>query len=318
MIRSGTTCFNEMYVVDVGEIATAASEIGVRATIAHGLIGEQPEKQLAIANKFIASWSNKNDLITPAISCHAPYSCSEELLIKSKKLAKKKKLKFHIHVSETRKEVFDILKKYGSYPVEYLHKIGIVDSDSIFAHAGWLTKREIGILGKARASIASCPISNLKLATGGIAQLYELNTAGATVALGSDGPASNNSHNMFETLKMASLLQKHHYWKADILSTEKVFDFATIKGAKALGLDCGEIKEGKLADLVLLDRKSAPNLWPNHDLLSNIVYVAGPQNVSDVIINGKIVMHDRVILTVDEEKVIEKANAAAMNVVKRK
>jgi 5-methylthioadenosine/S-adenosylhomocysteine deaminase len=225
-------------------------------------------------------------------------------------LQRKKKLKYHIHVAETRKEVFDVLKKTGKYPFEYLDSIGLMDKDSIFAHGGWLTKREISLAGKKGVSVASCPISNLKLATGGICQITELHQCGANVCLGTDSVGSNNCLNMFETTKMASLLQKHHYWKADVLPVKNVFDFATINGAKALGFNSGSIEEGKLADIVLLER--LPNLWPENDLLSNIVFAANPQNVSDVIINGQIVMQDRKITTINEYDAIKAAKESIL------
>ena len=187
--------------------------------------------------KFVSNWSNKSDLITLAISCHAPYTCSKELLIKSKEFANKNKLKFHIHISETRKEIFGCLNKYAKYPIEFLDEIGLIDQNTILAHASWVTKREIGIVAKRKATIVNCPISHLKLATGGICPVREYFEQGANVTLGTDGAASNNSLNMFETMKMSSLLQKHHYWKADAVPTQKFLDFATINGAKALGIN---------------------------------------------------------------------------------
>ena len=207
-----------------------------------------------------------------------------------------------MHVAETRKEIFEIQKRTGKYPYEYLDSLNVLDRNSIFAHGGWLTKREISLAGKKGLNVASCPISNLKLATGGIAQIYELDKAGANVCLGTDSAASNNSLNMFETMKMASLLQKHHYWNAGIINCKKIFEFATKNGAKALGFGetAGTIEEGKLADIVLLEK--LPNMLPENDVFANIIYSAGPANVSDVIINGKIIMKDRKILTIDENE----------------
>ena len=221
----------------------------------------------------------------------------------------------HVHASETRKEIFDCLKERGKYPIEYLEDIGFLGEDCILAHAGWLTKREIALIGKRKASVASCPISNLKLATGGISQITELAEAGANVALGTDSAASNNCLDMFQTMKMASLMQKHHYWKADILSTQKTFDYATKNGASALGFDSGTIEPGKLADIILLER--LPNLVPQHDLLSNLVFSAGAQNVTDSIINGVVAMRERRILTLDEARVMEQAEKSAQDIKTR-
>ncbi len=306
-IHSGVTSFNEMYIYHVDETAKAAEQIGIRIEIPKAMFdiipGRERDDELAGCEAFIREWKGKSPLIVPTVSCHAPYTCTEELMIKAKEIAKREGLKFHIHLSETRKEMLDILKNTGKYPFEYIDSIGLVDENSIFAHASWVTKREIALAGKKKAGIIHCPISNLKLATGGICPITEYDGAGATVAIGTDGSASNNSLNMFESMKMASLLQKHHYWKADAIPTQRIFDFATINGAKCLGINAGSIEKGKLADIVLLEKGA--NIVPEHDIIANLVYAAGPQNVTDVIINGKMIMKDRKILTIDEEKLLQ-------------
>jgi len=318
-IRGGVTAFNEMYIYHVNETAKAAQQIGMRVTIPRAMFDLVPERErddeLAAGGAFIREWEGKSPLVTPTVSCHAPYTCSDELLAKAKELADKKGLRFHMHLSETRKEMFDILKKTGKYPFEHMDSLGLVDENSIFAHASWVTKKEIKLAGGKGAAIAHCPISNMKLATGGICPISEYDTAGANVTIGTDGSASNNSLDLFESMKLAALLQKHHYWRADAISAQKIFDFATINGARALGINAGSIEKGKLADVVLLE-KGANNI-PEHDIIANLVYATGPQNVTDVIINGKQVMRDRKILTVDEEKIIEEAGKTAEELVKR-
>lgn len=313
-IRSGVATFNEMYIYHVNETARAAAAIGMRVAISRAMLnlvpGREREDELAAATAFLNEWKGKSPYIIPTVSCHAPYSCSDELLIKAKGLAKKEKLKFHIHISETREEVFDILKKTGKHPFEYLDSLGLLDADSIIAHAVMVSAREIKLAGKRKVSIAHCPVSNLKLATGGICPITEFDEAGSNVTIGTDGAASNNSLNMFESMKVAALLQKHHYWKADAMPAQRIFDFATINGARALGINAGSIRKGKLADIVLLDARM-PNLIPQHDLISNLVYAAGPQNVTDVIVNGRIAMQNREIKTVREEEVLSKASELA-------
>jgi 5-methylthioadenosine/S-adenosylhomocysteine deaminase len=312
MIRSGTTSFADMCIHDPEHVFRAAKEAGMRGIIARGLMDFRTKDfTLRVLKEVEKSLGYGSVIVRPSLSAHAPYTCSEELMVKTKELARRKKLRYQIHVSETRKEIFDVLGWTGKYPYEYLDSIGLMDSGSIFAHGGWLTKREINLAGKRKLNVASCPVSSLKLATGGITQLAELDAAGANVCLGTDGAASNNCLDMFQTLKMAALLQKHHYWKADILPTQKFLDFATRNGAKALGLNCGSIEKGKLADIILLER--GPNLRPGHDIIADIVYSAGPQNVSDVIINGKIVMRKREIKTLNEKKIMEDAETAASN-----
>ncbi|MBS3067706.1 amidohydrolase [Candidatus Micrarchaeota archaeon] len=306
MIRSGITSFLDMYITGVDEIAKACEETGIRASLSDAVINI-PGHDINRASSFAKKWKNKSTFVTPHISAHSIYACTEEMLIKGKELADKEKLKFHIHLSETRKEIFDCLNKTKKYPIEYLDSLGLLDENTILAHASWVTKREIALAGKKKATIVNCPISNLKLATGGICPVREYYQQGANVCIGTDGPASNNSLNMFESIKLSALLQKHHYWKADVLPTQAFLDFATINGAKALGINAGSLEKGKLADVVLLDA-NAVNLNPKHDLVSNIVYAASPANVTDVIINGKIIMRDKKILTVNGEKIIEKIN----------
>ncbi len=316
MIRSGTTSFAEMCLHDPRHVFEAAREAGMRGIIARGLMDFHSEDfRPRVLSEVEKSLGYGGGLVQASVSAHAPFTCSEELMLKTKEMARKRGLKYQIHVSETRKEIFEVQKRTGMFPYEYLDSIGVMDKDSIFAHGGWLTKKEMSLAGKKGLSVASCPVSNLKLATGGIAQLAELDSAGANVALGTDGAASNNCLDMFQTMKMASLLQKHHYWKADAIATQRVLDFATINGAKALGLDSGSLEPGRPADIILLER--GPNMFPEHDIVANIVYSAGPQNVSDVIIAGKIVMRRRAIATIDEKKAVEDAQRALSDLLSR-
>ncbi|HSB46643.1 MAG TPA: amidohydrolase [Candidatus Bilamarchaeum sp.] len=314
MMRGGTTSFAEMCIHDPKFIFEAAGEAGMRGIVARGLLDFRTEGfTRRVLSEVEKSLGYGRGIVRPSVAAHAPYTCSEELMLKTKEIAKARGLKFQMHAGETRKEVFQVQGWTGKYPFDYLDSIGLMDRDSIFAHGGWLTKKEMALAGSRGASIASCPISNLKLATGGICQIAELDRAGANVCLGTDGAASNNSLDMFQTMKMASLLQKHHYWKADAISAQRILDFATLGGAAALGFECGSIEAGKLADIVLLER--GPNMCPENSLVANLVYSAGPQNVSDVIIDGKLVMENRKILTLDEKKVMEEASKAASGIL---
>jgi len=313
MIRGGTTTFAEMCIHPVDGVFKAAMEAGMRGRIGRGLMDfNHPEWIPKIIKEVEASLQLGGGMLLPFVGAHAPYTCSEELLMKAKELARRNDLPFQMHVAETRKEVFDVLKARGKYPFEYLDSIGLMDSSSIFAHGNWLTKREMGIAGRAGITVAACPVSGLKLAVGGIAQLAELDALGANVTLGTDGAASNNSLDMFQTMKMSSLLQSHHYWKADALIAQKALDFSTINGAKALGFNSGSIEPGKEADIIILER--GPNMHPEHDLVANLVYSAGPQNVSEVVIGGKIIMQGRRILTIDEAAAIHDAEGAAKRI----
>lgn len=312
MIRSGTTAFNEMYVLGLKEIAQATEKGGVRASIGLGMIdkisGRQTEIELSSSIKFISELNNKR--VCPVMACHASYTCSSELIRKAKEYAKKKNLQFHMHASETRKEVFDILKETGKRPLEYFNELEVLDEKTVLAHAVFVSEREIILAGKTKTNISHNPVSNLKLASGGFCPVSEFMHAGANVTLGTDGAASNNSLNMIETMKFAALLQKNHYWDPRVLSAHQVLDFATINGAKALGIDAGSIEEGKLADIVIADL-NAPNLAPVHNYFANVVYAMNPSNITDVIVNGEFVMREKKIVTFDEENAIEKASAAA-------
>lgn len=302
MIRSGITSFLDMYITGVDEIAKACEKTGIRGSLSDAVI-DRPGHDIERAVSFAERWK-KSRLVIPHIACHSMYACTEEMLVQAKEAANKQKLKFQMHLSETRREIFDCLDRTGKYPFEYLDSIGILDANSIFAHAGWVTKREISLAAKKKINVVNCPVSNLKLATGGVSPVREYYEHGANVCIGTDGAASNNSLNMFESIKLASLLQKHLYWKADALPAQAFLDFATINGARALGINAGSIEKGRLADIVLLDAKM-PNLNPQTDLVSNLVYAAGPQNVTDVITNGRQIMRNRNIITVDELEVVE-------------
>jgi 5-methylthioadenosine/S-adenosylhomocysteine deaminase len=320
MIRSGTTCFSDMYMLGLSRMADAAGEIGIRAVISQGLFDASehrtPEAEMAKMEKVANELAKTNPRIKAGVGAHAVYSCSEDLLRLAKEFASYRGLPFHIHVGETREEVFSCLGSRKLRPVEYLESIGAADSGSIFAHMGWVTKREIAIAGKCGVNVVHCPISNLKLATGGICPAAEFIEAGANVALGTDGPASNNSQDMIETMKSALLLQSHKYWDAQKLSPAQIWDCATINGARALGFDTGSIEEGKLADIVLIDAKAA-NLLPLHNDLRSIAYSLNPSNITDVMINGKFVLRNGKITLVDEELVLEKAADVAHEVVSR-
>ncbi len=315
MIRGGTTSFSEMCIVGSEEIKEAAERIGIRGVVGHGLMDKVPGKDTAGQLELMEKTVYEPGLVTSAIAPHAPYTCSEELLTSSKEFARKNRLRYHMHVSETRKEVLDMMRDTGKSPFEYLDSIGVLDNDSLLVHASWVSKREIALAGKAGVSICSCPLSNLKLATGGICPSDEYDKAGANFTLGTDSAASNNSLNMFESMKICSLLQKHKYWKADILGPQKALDFATLNGAKALGFEAGAIEEGKMADVVLLER--GPNMHPEHDVVANLVYSAGPANVTDVIIAGRQVMESGVIKTVNEKEIIGKAASTSEGIMKR-
>jgi 5-methylthioadenosine/S-adenosylhomocysteine deaminase len=314
MIRSGTTCFLDNYFF-MDETAKAVKDSGMRANLAYGMIdlgnSAKRKKELRIGEKFVKDFHGKADgRISCSFSPHAPYTCSNGLLLKAKGLSDKYGVLVQIHVSETRKEVFDSIKKCGKRPVEHLDSIGFLDNRVVAAHCVWVTKREVKILGERGVKVSYNPVSNMKLASGGVAPIPQMLESGVCVTFGTDGAVSNNSLSMLETMKVGALLQKAHLWDARVLNAQQALDFATRNGAGALGINAGNIEEGKLADIFLMDLK-APNLLPANSYLSNLVYSSNPSNISHSIIDGKLVMEEGKILAVDEEKVFEETRKAA-------
>lgn len=307
MIHSGTTCFNDMYFFEE-EIARAVEKSGMRAVVSKALSAQSYKR--AEAKRAMKKLSGFERVI-PALGPHAIYTTDEETLCDVKELASELNVLIHFHLSETKKEVEDCLKEHGKRPAEYLADIGFLDSKLINAHCVWLNRKEMKLLARSNAKVVSCPTSNLKLASG-IAPLKEIIKAGITTTLGTDGSASNNSLNMFETIKLASLLQKYKHSDATALPAKQAFELATINAAKALNLKAGAIKEGFLADLCLIDLKHI-TMVPNHNLISNIVFSAEPACIDTVICDGKIIMENKVIEW--EEDVKEKAQRIAEELV---
>ncbi|OYT60404.1 metal-dependent hydrolase [Thermoplasmatales archaeon ex4484_30] len=310
MISTGTTCCADMYFFE-NAIAEVANEMKIRCFAGFSIIDfDTPEMKkemlLAECEKFIKKWKG-NEIVKPVVAPHSTYSCSPETLQKAAELARKYDILLHTHCSETRKEVYDVLKKYGSRPLEQLKKNGVLTEKTILAHCGWITKEEVKEIARAKACVSHNPVSNMKLATGGFTPLPELFDANAIVTLGTDGAASNNKLDMFETMKFAALIHKHHRWDASVVTAQQTLDMATINASKFFGID-GSIEEGKKADIICLE--ITPNLVPRHNIISHIVYAASGFNVSDVIINGKMIMNDRKFIYIDKNKIMEEAEKA--------
>lgn len=317
MIKSGTTTFNDMYFYsDI--TAKAAKKSGIRAVLGEAVI-DIPDPVYKISEhhwKTTAENGKKHDLITTSIVPHSPYSCSEDLLINVKKVSKDTGVLVHTHISETESEVEHIKRKYGMTPVEFLDRIKFLDSNTVAVHCVILTDSDIEILVKRKVKIVHCPQSNLKLASG-IARVVDMVKAGLTVALGTDGPASNNTLDMFEEMKTACILQKGIQKNPTVLSAKEVVRMGTINGAVALGLDkiTGSIETGKKADIIIVDTK-AIHMTPMYDPYSQIVYSAKGSDVDTVIINGRIVMKNRILSGIDENVLKNKANALSLKIKK--
>lgn len=314
MIKTGTTCFNDMYWYPEAA-ALAAEEMGVRAAI--GLImidfSEKGSRE-NVEKSYKQLKSKKSELIRLTIAPHAIYTVSKENLIWAKNFAERNNLILHIHISETEKEVKDCQKKWKVRPVEYLEKIGFLGENVILAHGVWLSDKEIKILGKRKCSVAYSPCSNLKLAVGKIFSYRKLKENKINICLGTDGAASNNNLDMFEEMKIGSLIQKHQEKDPTAAAAQEIMDSATINGAKALKINSGRIKEGKLADLILIDLNNT-FFSPGHNLLSDIVYSGSGLAVSDSICNGKVLM--RAGEVTGEKEIIKKATEIAKKLIRK-
>jgi len=292
-------------------VAEAFTECGIRSVAAQGIIDfpapgvPDPGRNVAAAEEFIERWQGKNSLLTPAVFCHSPYTCSPETLQRAKELARRKNVKFFIHLAETRAEVEQVRKQHGTSPVRYLKNLGLLDRDTICVHCVWLEQEEIEILARTGAKVATCPQSNMKLGSG-IAPLKEMLDAGISAGLGTDGCASNNRLDMFFEMDMCAKIHKVKDLDATVLPAAKVLQMATIDGARVLGLedDIGSLEPGKKADVALIDCRQ-PHLQPFYDP-GILVYAANGGDVATSIIDGKLVMLDRKILTFDVEEVMLK------------
>ncbi len=311
MIASGTTTFNDMYFY-VEDIARAVIDSGLRAVLSSAVleISPNPIAQKPNAAKMLEFLKElHNPLVTPAIAPHAHYTCSDETLLWAKEVADKDHLPVHTHIAETKIEQTDFEKKRGMKVVEHLDKIGFLGSNVIGAHCVWLSNSEIKALGRTGTKVAHCPVSNMKLAVGAAAPLPEMSENKVCVGLGTDGAASNNTLDMFETMKFCALLHKHSRWDPTALPAQLTLDLATIEGARVLGLDrqIGSIEKGKCADLIMLDTK-APNLMPIHGretVISDLVYSANGANVDTTIVNGRVLMQTRQYKTIDPVSVLD-------------
>ncbi len=317
MIKSGTTSFVDLFYWE-DEIAKAVHTSGMRGYLGWAVLDKEFTTQkgapLDNCEEFIRNHKGK-ERIAPMVSLMGVYVCSEETFLGGKDLASKYGTMCHLHLSETRKEVYDNMKKHSARPVEWLENIGFLDEKVLAAHCAWLTINEVRTLAKRKVKVSHCPVSNMKLATGGVAPIPEMLENGVTVSLGTDSCVSNNNMDMFDTMKFASLFQKASRWDPTVLKAQKVLDLATIEGARALGMEkeLGSIEEGKLGDIAIVNLKS-PNTVPFYpDLIqSHLVYSCNGGNVDSVIVDGNVVMENRKFLNVDEAALLDEFQELAL------
>ena len=310
MLRSGTTCFNDMYFYpDI--TARVARDAGIRACV--GLIvldfptvwannaDEYIEKGLDLRDKY-----RSDALIHTLFAPHAPYTVSDEPLKRLRVLSDEMDLPIHIHVHETKAEVDIAVNNDGMRPLKRLKNLGLVSPNLLAVHMTQLTDEEITMLSEAGSHVVHCPESNLKLASG-YCQVHKLLDAGVNVAMGTDGAASNNDLNMIGEMHTAALVGKAVAGDAAAITSSQTLRMATINGARALGLDAitGSLEAGKYADMIAIDFNSL-ELSPVYNPLSHIIYSCDREQVTDVWVAGKHLLKERALTTLDEQKIINK------------
>jgi 5-methylthioadenosine/S-adenosylhomocysteine deaminase len=320
MIRGGTTTYCDMYYFE-DAVADETAKAGVRGVLGETIIdfpvadNKTNGEAMAYTEKFVKKWQG-HQLITPAIAPHAPYTVSEEHLKAIRAFSDRTGAPIVTHISETKREVDDSIKAKGASPIDYLERIGFLNEKVIAAHVIWPTASEIGVLKRLGVGVVHNPQSNMKLAAG-VAPVPKMLAEGLLVGLGTDGAASNNDLSMWEEMDTAAKLHKVVSGDPKVMSAQQAFELATIRGAQALHMEkeIGSIEKGKRADLVLVKRDSL-NQIPLYNIYSDLVYATKASDVETVIINGKVVMRDRHLLTLNEAAIKEGARVFRERVIK--
>lgn len=310
MMKSGTTCFNDMQ-MNIHQTTRAVKESGMRAVICRGLVGSGDDEagQSRLKQAYEERDAAKDcDRLTFMLGPHAPYTCDDAYMRIVSEEAKKNHMGIHVHLSESESEIQQIKEKYGCSPIEMADKNGLFDVPAIAAHCVQITESDMDILRKKQVSVVTNPASNMKLGNG-FAPVPAMLEKGINVCLGTDGAASNNSLNLFHELSLLTLIHKGVNRTSQCISAREGFRIATINGAKALGLEkeTGSLEVGKKADIAILNLNT-PSLTPRNNLLAGLSYSANGSEVETVIIDGKVTMENRKVLTLDEALVYQKVN----------
>ena len=310
MIKSGTTTFNDMYFFE-DEIAKMAEQLGMRAILSRCIIGEGEDmiKKAEEAETLYNNYHNKCEgRIKVCVGLHAPNTCPPETIRKGIELADKLGTPMHIHYLETKDEINYINNTYLSSVTEYLKKLGLFNYHVMLAHGVHISDADIDVLKEISGGVVHNPVSNMKLGSG-FANTAKLLKNGINVALGTDGQGSTNTLDMFLEIKLAAYMQKGMYNSATAITAEDVLKMATIKGAEVLGIDSevGSLEVGKRADIIIINTNK-PHLCPIHNIYSTLAYSVSGDDVETSIIDGNIVMENRVIQNVDEAEILTECN----------
>ena len=318
MIQSGTTTFTDMYYFEE-EVARATKAAGLRGVLGQTVIqfpvadAKTPAEALARSEAFLKEFAN-DELIVPALAPHSMYTLDRATLNAVRALADRYKAPVLIHLAETAAESKTSMTRHKVSPTQYLESIGFWGPRTLAAHGVWLSAPDIQILARRKVSVSHNPESNMKLASG-TAKVPALQRAGVTVGLGTDGAASNNDLDMFEAMRQAAFLHKLTSNDSRTLPAKTALAMATIDGARALGIagQVGSLEAGKRADIIVVSVAGARQT-PMYDPLSHLVYVTRGDDVTSTIVNGKVLMRDRKVLTLNEADVINEANGFAARV----
>ena len=312
MLLGGTTTFTDMYYFE-DVVAEAAKEAGMRGVLGETVIGfpvadnKTPQDALVYTEKFLARFKG-DPLVVAAIAPHAVYTVSDEMLKASRALANKFGAPLLIHLSETKKENDDAAAQRKMSPTKILESLGVLTGRTVAAHGVWLDDEDLAILKRRGTGVAHCPSSNMKLASG-VAPVVKMLALDIAVGLGPDGPAgSNNDFSLFEEMDLAAKLQKVTTLNPQALPAGAAFDMATIRGARALGLEkeIGSLETGKRADAIMV-RIDRPRALPIYDPISQMAYALKADDVRDVIVNGRPIVRDGRILTLNQPLILQKA-----------
>jgi len=312
MALSGTTTFADMYYFE-DTVAEETERAGMRGVLGQTVIGfpapdyKTPEAALAGAETFLKAYAD-NPLITPAVAPHAIYTTSDETLQAARALANRYRKPLIIHLAETKAEFDEAMQKRKKSPAKALSDLGVLNGWTLAAHAVWLDPADFDLLRAAGTGISHCPSSNMMLASG-VAPVLRMLQAGIPVGLGTDGVAgSNNDVDMMEEMDLAAKLQKVTSGGPTALPAEQAFAMATIMGAQALGMsqEIGSLEAGKRADMISI-RANVPNAVPLYNVYAQLVYSLKASDVGDVMVNGRIIVGNRHMLTIDDKAVMAKA-----------
>jgi len=315
MIRGGTTCFVDMYLWE-DTVARTADECGLRALVGEVLYDfPSPhygpiESGFSFTRELIAHYRD-HPRVRVMIMPHAPYTCSPDLLQKAQALAEESGAHLHVHLSESAQETAQVEERYGVRPVAHLDSLGLLTDRLLAAHGVDFTDSEIELLGQRGVRVAHCPESNMKLASG-VCRLPELIRAGVRVGLGTDGAASNNDLNLLGEMRSCALIHKVTGMDPTLAPARTVLELATLGAARAVGLgeEIGSLEAGKRADLITVDI-DRPHMTPLYSPESHLVYAALPSDVRHTVVQGRVLMADRELTTIDLDRLRAQVAAAA-------